>query len=319
MNFLWILVFIISLYLLIKGADCFLVGAEKIGLFFGLSPFIVGVTIVAMGTSFPELFTAIAAGMKGVTEAIPANAIGSNITNILLVVGISAVIGGKLTVSKNLIDVELPLLATGTVILLGVIWPWRGEEVSVVTRPESILLVLTYLSYLLYTILHKEPGDEEIKKSRVKVEKITAKDYLFLFGGLLSLSLGAKFLMDSVIEISEMFGVAVGVVSILAVALGTSLPELVVSVRAALQKRPEIALGNIFGSNAFNSFMVIGIPGIFTTIQLDEPTFMIGVPMMGLVTLLFVISGISKRIHSWEGLFFISLYLLFVGKILNIF
>ncbi len=296
-----------------------MVGAEKIGLFLGLSPFIVGVTIVAMGTSFPELFTAIAAAMKGVTEAIPANAIGSNITNILLVVGISAVIGGKLTVSKNLIDVELPLLATGTVILLGVIWPWRGEEVSVVTRPESILLVLTYLSYLLYTILHKELGDEDIKKSRVKANKIVTKDYLFLFGGLLSLSLGAKFLMDSVIEISEMFGVAVGVVSILAVAFGTSLPELVVSVRAAFQKRPEIALGNIFGSNAFNSFMVIGIPGIFTTIQLDEPTFMIGVPMMGLVTLLFVISGISKRIHSWEGLFFISLYLLFVGKILNIF
>lgn len=316
MNLIWILIFVASLYVLVKGADWFLISAEKIGLSFGLSPFIVGVTIVAMGTSFPELFTAIAAGMKGVTEVIPANAIGSNIANILLVVGIASVVGGKLVVSKNLIDIELPLLSIGTVILLGVIWPWRGEAV-VVTRPESMLLVLTYLGYLLYTVIHKEPGEEEASGSLTS--RVTGKDWLILMGGVICLTLGAKFLVDSVIEISEMLGVAVGVVSIIAVAIGTSLPELVVSVKAALNDKSEIAIGNIFGSNAFNSFMVIGIPGIFTTVQLDDPTFMIGLPVMVMATFLFVISGISKRIHSWEGIFFLSLYVLFVAKILNIF
>ncbi len=318
MNLIWILIFLISLYVLIKGADWFLAGAEKMGLYLGMSPFMVGVTIVAMGTSFPELFTAVAAGVKGVTEVIPANAIGSNVANILLVVGIASVVGKKLVVSKNLIDIELPLLAIGTVILLGVIWPWAGEEAPVVTRPESALLVLTYLGYLVYTITHKDP-DEVVNEIGSKPDRISLRDWVALFGGVACLALGAKFLVESVVEMAEMFGVAVGVVSIIAVAVGTSLPELVVSVKAALKGDSEVAIGNIFGSNAFNSFMVIGIPGIFTTVKLDDPTFMIGLPVMVMATFLFVISGISKKIHSWEGIFFLSLYLLFVGKILNIF
>lgn len=314
----WILIFIISLYALIKGADWFLVSAEKIGLYFGLSPFIIGVTIVAMGTSFPELFTAIAAGIKGVTEVIPASAIGSNIANILLVVGIVSVVGGKLVISKNLIDIELPLLSIGTVILLGVIWPWQGEEVMII-RSEAILLVLAYLGYLFYTVMHKEPGDEEARKELSKPLKVTIKDWFVLVSGVFCLALGANFLVDSVIEISGMLGLAVGVISIIAVAVGTSLPELVVSVKAAFNNKSEIAIGNIFGSNAFNSFMVIGIPGIFTTIKLDEATFTIGLPVMVMATFLFVISGISKKIYNWEGLFFLLFYILFIGKILEIF
>ncbi len=306
---------------MVKGADWFLESAEKIGLALGLSPFIIGVTIVALGTSFPELFTAIAAAIKGVTEIIPANAIGSNIANILLVVGISAVVGKKLVITKNLIDVDLPLLAISTVILVGVIWPWKGEEYVEITRPESILLVLTYVAYFFYTMLHREKDDDSFVSNKLvdKKPNIEHKDYIILFGGVLCLTVGAKFLIDSVIEISDIFGIGVGIISILAVAVGTSLPELVVSVKAALQGKSEVALGNIFGSNVFNSFMVIGIPGIFTAIRLDEPTFMVGVPIMFLATFLFVISGISKRIHNWEGIFFLSLYILFVGKILNLF
>ncbi len=331
----WITIFIVSLFFLVKGADLFLVSAEKIGLALGLSPFIIGVTIVAFGTSFPELFASIVAAFKGITEFIPANAIGSNIANILLVVGISAIVGKKLTVTKNLIDVDLPLLAIGTAILFVVIMPWGDEKIPQITRPESILLVLTYVFYLLYTLFHKDEKDSDqetlpnrrerrghiigSQKEEVKRPKIALRDYGILVLGVVFLTFGAKFLIDSIESISYISGIGVGVISILGVAFGTSLPELIVSVKAAFQNKPEVALGNIFGSNIFNSFVVIGLPGIFVNIKLDSQTFLIGVPIMILATLLFVISGISRRIHNWEGIFFISLYILFVGKILNLF
>lgn len=152
----WILVFIVSLAVLVKCADWFLISAEKIGLSLGLSPFIVGVTIVALGTSFPELITALTASFKGVTEIVPANAIGSNIANILLVVGFAAIFAKKLTVTKSLINLDLPLLAIGTVLLLGILW---DGEVNIL---EAVLLLLTYTTYIFYTLKHEEePNSSE--------------------------------------------------------------------------------------------------------------------------------------------------------------
>ncbi|MGB3988333.1 MAG: calcium/sodium antiporter [Minisyncoccales bacterium] len=312
----WIIIFAVSLYALIKGADLFVFGAEKIGLRMGLSPFVIGVTIVAIGTSFPELFVSLAAGFKGVTEAITATVIGSNIANILLIGGLSAIIGKKLIVNKSLIDIELPLLSIGTVIFLSAIWPWNGGE-AVITRAESVILILAYVSYLLYTISYREGSDSE-KSPPAEREKLSVQIWVALFVGIGLLVLGSKFLIDSVVEMSKIIGIAVEIITILAVAVGTSLPELVVSVRAAFNKKFDIAIGNIIGSNTFNSFMVIGIPGLFTTIGLDQATFIVGVPMLILTTFLFVISGISNRIHSWEGILYVFLYVFFVGKILNI-
>ncbi len=330
-----VIIFAISLFFLVLGADIFLKSAERIGLALGLSSFVVGVTIVAFGTSFPELFTAITAAFMGVTEMIPASVIGSNIANILLVVGISAVIGKKLVMTKSLIDVDLPLLAIGTVIVMGVIYPWRGEEL-VITRAESIILLATYVVYILYTFLHKdEYYEEEIeikkipsrkerrqhlslqKKKIDKKPKIIPKDILLLLFGGVALAVSARYVVSSVIDIASYLEIGVGVISILAVAVGTSLPELVVSVKAAIKGNPEVALGNVFGSNIFNFFVVIGLPGLFVNINIDEVTFQIGFPVMVLATFLFVISGISRRIHNWEGIFFLALYLLFVGKVIG--
>ncbi len=331
---LQVFIFAVSLFFLVMGADWFLKSAEKMGLALGLSPFVVGVTIVAFGTSFPELFTAMTAAFMDVTEIIPANAIGSNIANILLVVGFSAIVGGKLAVTKNLIDIDLPLLAIGTVILFTVIWPWGGEE-PLISRGESVVLLVTYGAYILYTFFHKEEDVSEdgtlptrkkrrkhivVEEKEVKEKpKITFLDWAFLIGGALALTFSARYLVESVVTISEMLQIGVGVISILGIALGTSLPELIVCAKAALKNRPEVALGNVFGSNVFNSFIVIGLPGLFTDITLDEPTFVIGFPVMILATLLFVISGISRNIHSWEGVFFLALYAIFMGKILGLF
>jgi cation:H+ antiporter len=308
----WIAVFIVSLIALVKGADWLITSSEKIGLSLGLSPFIVGVTIVGVGTSFPELISSLVAVFKGVTDVVAANAIGSNIANILLIVGVSAVIGKRLTVTKNLIDVDLPLLAISTVLLMGVVWDKQ------ITLGESILLLAAYGVYFMYTVLHRDADDDvSDKKNKSSRPKISAKDILLLVIGILSLILGAKYLIDALVNLSTMLNIATGVIAITAVAVGTSLPELLVSAKAALQKKSEVALGNIFGSNVFNALVVIGLPGLFKRLSLDDQTFLIGVPTMALATLLFVISGISKRIHVWEGALFLAVYILFIAKLFS--
>lgn len=322
----WIVVFIVSLYALVKGSDWFLASSEKVGLALGLSPFVVGILIVGVGTSFPELVSSFAALYKGVSEIIPANAVGSNIANILLIVGISAIAAKKLVVTKNLIDLDLPLLAIVTVLILGVLWD------GVVILPEAILLVIAYGIYIAYTIYYKDdsqtrdykevgdiiPSREERRHAKDK-NHLKARDVILLGVGLIALVLGARFLIDSVIALSSLFSIAPGVIAITAVAFGTSLPELLVSMKAALKKKSEVALGGIFGSNVFNVLVVIGLPGLFSDLSVDSQTLTFGLPALAAATLLFVISGISKRIHVWEGLMYVILYLLFITKLLGLF
>ncbi len=325
----WIVVFIVSLAVLVKGADWLISSAEKIGLAIGLSPFIVGVTIVGMGTSFPELISSFVAVFKGVTDVVAANAIGSNIANILLVVGVSAVIGRKLVVTKSLIDIDLPLLAIGTVLLLGIVADQK------ITFGEALLMVLAYGVYLFYTVFHKDKEDTPelaevmptrkerrghilVKKQEEFIKpKLAIKDFLILLAGIVGLILGSKYLIDSLVNLSAMLNIATGVIAITAVAIGTSLPELLVSAKAAFQKKSEIALGNIFGSNIFNALVVIGLPGLFTTLSVEGQIFTIGVPTMAFATILFVFSGISRRIHIWEGSFYLFVYVLFIAKLFN--
>ena len=338
MIFTWTILFIISLALMIKSADWLLEKSEKIGLALGISPFIVGVTIVGAGTSFPELISGLMAVWQGATEIVVANAIGSNVANILLVVGLAAVIGKKLVVTKNLIDLDLPLLSIVTVLILGVV---ADRQVTFV---ESTILLLAYVVYLFYTMKDKETETAAIKKqedlpdilppatitskdkknSKEKVgkgkrPKIVGSDLMMLLAGMVGLFLGSKYLIQSVIELADIFKISAGLIAISAVAIGTSLPELLVSVKAAKQGKAEVAIGNIFGSNVFNLLLVIGIPGLFTTLSVDANTFLIGLPAMLLATGLFVISAISHKIYIWEGVMFLLLYVVFIGKLFRLF
>lgn len=305
--------FAISLFVLVKSADWFLNSAEKIGLSMGLSPFIVGVTIVGVGTSLPELTSSFAAVMNQVPEIVVANAVGSNIANILLVIGISTVIGKRLKADKSLIDLDLPLLAAGTGLFFLVAYD------GFVTLIESIILIVAYAIYLLYTLSQRD-NDHSVKaKDIVAQPKIMPVDHILLLAGFVGLILGSRFLIDSVIGISELMNVLPGVIAISAVALGTSLPELLVSGKAALRGKSSIVLGNILGSNIFNILMVVGVPGLFVTLPVDERTLGVGMVTMLLATVLFVFSGISEKIHRWEGMFFLLLYVVFIGKLFALF
>lgn len=305
----WIAVFIVALIFLVKGADWLLQSSEKIGKAAGLSPFIVGVLIVGLGTSLPELASSIAAIIAGTTEIVVANAIGSNIANILLVVGLSAVVGKQLSVSKNLIDLDIPLLAIVSTIFISIAWDQQ------VVFGEALLLVLLFIIYVTYILTHTDEIREKVTEKR---PKLVPKDFWLFILGAAALILGAKFLIDAVIAVSITLDIAVSVISLAAVAIGTSLPELIVSVKAAMSGKAEVALGNIFGSNVFNLLLVVGIPGLFVTLPLDEQTFKLGLPIMLAATFLFIISGISRKIHSYEGAMYLIFYLFFLGQLFGV-
>lgn len=152
----------------------------------------------------------------------------------------------------------------------------------------------------------------------ISKQKLSKRDILLLIAGVLLLVGGAKYLIDSVVNLADILGIATGAIALVAVAIGTSLPELLVSIKAAKRGRSDVVLGNIFGSNAFNLLIVVGLPGMFGTLALDKPTLTIGLPALIITTILFVISGISRKVHQWEGYMFLLLYIFFIGKLFMI-
>ncbi len=311
MLILWSAIFVVSLFVMLKGADWFLISSEKIGCALGLSAFIIGAVIVGLGTSLPELAVALFALARDAQDVIVSNAVGSNISNILLIIGVAAIVARKLSVSKNLIDIDLPILAASTTIFLVITW---DQEV---TFAEALILIGAYSIYFAYTIFSRD-GDIDNEDDTVHTkERITLRLIGMLVLSGVALIFGAKYLIDSVVHIADILNVQSALISITAVAIGTSLPELIVSVKAALSGKSEIAVGNIFGSNAFNALMVVGVPALFAHLHVDPMTFHIGLPIMAAATLLFLISGISRRIYLWEGAMFILLYCFFIGKLFH--
>ncbi len=306
----WSIVFIISLLLLIKSSDWLLESSEKIGLKIGMSPFVIGVTIVAFGTSLPELVSSLIAVFSGVMDFPVANAVGSNIANILLVVGVATLFAKKLQVTKDLIDLDLPLLSLSTVIFLLVAYD------GTINFYESLFLLITYTTYLGFSLIYKDDQSGE----KVKVPKITTFDLLKITIGAIGLAVGAKYLVDAVIHIADSIpALSTGIIAVTAVAIGTSLPEIFVSVKAAIKRNHEVALGNVFGSNIFNLLVVVGLPGIFGDLVVNNQILILGLPVLLLSTVLFVISGISRRVHVQEGVLFLLIYIIFTAKLFNLF
>ena len=332
-----IFILIVSLVALVKGADWMLASSEKIGLSVGLSPFIVGVVIVGLGTSYPEFISSVFAVLAGAPDIVPANAVGSNIANIFLVAGVAAIVAGRLSITKSLIDLDIPLLVGATMLFLGVAWD------GTITQIESGILFLGFIVYFIYTMTAHEADEPDTGSEVTRVldtpktvklhivnpfkkmldmvngsngrPKVTWTDGLLLVVGVASLAFGAKFLIDSVIELSKLLNIGQAAIAMFAVAIGTSLPELLVSVKAAWAGKSEVALGNVFGSNVFNLLFVVGVPGLFVTLPLDQSTLELGIPMVILATFFFIISGISRRLHSWEGYMYVLLYVFFIGKL----
>jgi len=314
---LWIIVFIISLAALIKASGYFTESAEKIGLFFGISAFIVGVTIVALGTSLPELITCVIAVLEESSEIVIGNVVGSNIANIFLVFGITAIVGKKMTITHNIVKVDLPFLAGSAFLLTAAAWD------GVFNAQEGILCIVAIVSYLLYTANTREKqGNIEIKeeiKEAAKEPRLAWTTWVVLVVSAVFIYLGAKYTVVSIIKLSEILKIGKEVIAVSAVALGTSLPELAVTVSAARKGKTGIAVGNVLGSNIFNSLAVMGIPALMGTLVVPQSIIAFSLPVMLIATFLFVLITQDKEVSQWEGWLLLVFYVFFIGKLFHIF
>jgi cation:H+ antiporter len=314
MILLWILVFIVSVAVLSKSADYFTDAAEEVGQALKLPPFIIGVTIVALGTSLPELAASIVAVINGASEIVAANVIGSNITNIFLVLGVAGIVAKQLDISFELITVDLPLLVGSTFLVSFMMWD------GLFSIGEGIICLATLVLYLHYTFSSEQVHDkkeetEEVRKNR---PKFTFNLWLRLVFSAIFLFLGAKYTIDSVIYASELLNIGKDIIAISAIALGTSLPELIVSYSAAKKGQAEIAVGNILGSNIFNILGVMGVTSFFGTLRVAPDMISFGIPMMLAATLLYFFITQDKKITKWEGGILLIFYVFFIGKILGL-
>ncbi len=318
---LWVLVFAAAVVTLVKSADWFTEGAEELGVFLGVPPYVVGLTIVAMGTSLPELVSSIFAVVRGSPEIVAANAIGSNITNICLVLATGAIIGGRLFVSREIVRIDLPMLATSTA-LLGL-----TAMDGTVSRGEGVLLFAGAIVYAIYGFRMSRPTlatqaeveaavEDDFKLVRGRLRPVVL---LKLVGGAVALYFAAEYTIRSVIELSTILGIGADIIAISAVAIGTSLPELVVSVMAARRGKLEIAMANVLGSNVFNAFAVVGIPAMIAPLPVTNPVLMIGLPFMAVATVLYFFMAQDREVTRWEGMPLILIYILFLATLFGLF
>ena len=323
--FFWIGVFLISLFTLIKSSDYFTSSAEKIGLVLGIPSFFIGVTIVAIGTSLPELISSIIAVIAGRTEIVIGNVLGSNIANIFLILGIAGIIAKKqLNLSRSLLHVDIPFLLGSSFLLAITIWD------GLFTFFEGVILIAVLIIYSIYLVKSREHPEKEVRKQlrgvkgelanhTIKENKIPLKVLLILLLSIIGIYFGAKFTIDSVIRLSLLLGIGADILAVSVVALGTSLPELAVTFSAARQGKPEIAIGNILGSNIFNILAVMGIPALIHSLVIPSEMLFFSLPVMLIATLMFLFITLNKEITKWEGWLLLMFYILFIGKIFNLF
>ncbi len=307
---LWIGLFLASLIGLVYSADKFTESAEKIGIALGLSSFIVGATIVSIGSSMPEIATSLMAVFSGDPNALNfpiENIIGSNIANCLLVGGVAAIAVGTLKVKERLIDVDLPFFfISSSLFLLFIIdgaFDWK----------EGIVSMLLLILFITYTI--SESDDEEKKE---KKERITPGTLAWLVTSIVGIYFSSDYTIESIQHISALLNIESAVLTMIVVAIGTSLPELVVSVRAALAGKHSVALGNIFGSNTFNVLAVAGIPSFFGTLTVSETAAKIGIPFFIVASLGFIFTTTDDKIKKWEGFALLVIYIAFCGKLVGV-
>lgn len=313
---LWIGVFVLSLAVLIKASDYFTDSAELIGKYFKLPSFIIGVTIVAIGTSLPELISSLFAVFNGVSEIVVGNVIGSNITNIFLILGITAILSKKINILHELVRVDLPLLVGSAFLFAFTIWD------GVFTIFEAILLIAGLIFYLIYTISTQDKTEDVFAEKKIKKDlektKLSSKTWFVFAISSFFIFLGAKYTIDSVIQLSGILNIGTEIIAISAVALGTSLPELMVSINASRKGKAEIAVGNILGSNIFNTFAVMGIPALFGVLIIPQSIISFGLPLMLAATLLYFFITQDNEITKWEGWMLIMFYAFFILKLFNL-
>ncbi len=304
-------ILIVGFTILIKGADWLVKGASSVARRFGISSIVIGLTVVAFGTSAPELLVNVMASISGSSEIVIGNVLGSNIANTLLILGISAIIL-PLAIKRGTVLIQIPLSLLA-IVVLGVVANdilIDGGIANFVTRIDGIVMLLFFAIFIYYTF-----GIARVRGEPEKVFKYSSfKSFLLILGGMIGLGFGGHFVVNSAVNLAKLFNVSESLIALTIVSIGTSLPELATSVVAALKKKPDIAVGNVIGSNIFNIFWVLGLSAIIRPVVFI-PVLNFDILFLVFITiLLFIYMFVGKRdvIQKWQGASLATLYIAYI-------
>ncbi len=311
----WILL-IIGFALLIKGADWLVDGASALAKKLGISSLVIGLTVVAFGTSAPELIVNVMASVKGATDIAIGNILGSNIANILLILGVSATIYPlRVTTGTTWREIPLALLAVVALMFMANDQLFDSHDFSELGHIDGFILIAFFAIFLSYVqAIAKRGGSEgpQVKYIRgpLAVGMVAA--------GLVMLTLGGKWVVDSATDIARTLGISDALIGLTIVAVGTSLPELATSVMAAVKHNTDIAVGNIVGSNIFNIFWILGLSAVIRPLPFSPGMNLDIVVTLVATMLLFLALFVGKRriLERWQGVAFVLVYLGYVGYLI---
>ncbi len=309
-----IFLIIIGFILLIKGADFLVEGSSNIAKKFHIPEIIIGLTIVSIGTSMPELFVSVTSALEGRSDMSIGNVIGSNIANLLLILGLATVIR-PIKFQKETRLIEMPICLIITIIFM--IFCNTGTGIS---KPEAIVLLILFIIFILYTIIMGKKGEEFDKEDtilelRTEEEKISIfKSIIYIALGIVGLKIGGDLSVDNAVIIAEKIGISEKIISLTILAIGTSLPELVTSVTAAIKGNSDIAIGNIIGSNIFNMLLIIGVSAFInpilynTSYNLEMVILILGILLLSL----FPIIPPKNQMNRLNGLIYLIMYVVYM-------
>ncbi|MBI3961080.1 MAG: calcium/sodium antiporter [Chloroflexi bacterium] len=306
-----IVFFVLGLLLLIGGAEILVRGASRLAVAVGISPLVVGLTVVAFGTSSPELMVSIQTALSDQPALMVGNVVGSNIFNVLFILGVSALVT-PLIVAQQLIRWDVPLMIGLSVLVLLFV------QDSNLSRGESLLLAFGLLAYVLFTVYESRRESQAVQAEYEEAfgaessPRTWPVDLLLVAGGLGGLALGSRWLVDGAVAFAEALGVSQLVIGLTIVAVGTSLPEVATSVVASIRGERDIAVGNVVGSNIFNILGVLGIGGLFASggVAVSETAVAIDIPVMVAVAAICLpLFFTGNRLSRWEGLLLLGYYI----------
>ena len=311
-----LLTFTLGLLALVAGAEALVRGASRMALSFGLSPLVVGLTIVALGTSAPEMAVALGAALDGKPDLAIGNVIGSNIANTLLILGVSAIIV-PLSVAGQIIRQEVPILIAVTLLLLG--FAYNG----MITRAEAAVLLSLMLAYTTFLVVQSRRASAQTKAEFEGEmppdsgwDRHWSVQLALVAGGLGLLVLGADWLVSAAVEVARALGVSDLVIGLTVVAIGTSMPEIATSILAALRGERDIAVGNVVGSNLFNILGCLGLAGVGSSAGLPVPQAALSFDLWVLLAVSFACLPVfltGREIARWEGFVFLGYYLAYTA------
>lgn len=294
-----LIILLVGVIFLVFGANALVDGASVIAKRFNIPNIVIGLTIVAFGTSAPELVVNVISALNGKSAITLGNVIGSNVINVLIILGITSIIY-PLTVGRNTVRYEIPIA------LFASILTYILSKNGILSKFDGFLLLGFFILFLMYnaylTVMNREESELEVKNYTLPIAiGVTILGFgLLVFGG--------KFIVDSAVDLARSFGISERVISVTVVSLGTSLPELATSVVAAFKKNTDIAIGNVVGSNIFNTFFILGISAVITPIDVPSSAFIDLILNMiaSILLLLFVFR--NYRLNRAHGLLFLAIY-----------